>query len=566
MDFTQIMQRYVRLKEKFTRGEMDADTFEKQVNSMVYKDDLGRYWQIGVESGKWYYYDGEKWVQEDLAKQEPAAEQSEEVLEADSEAPEFSEENILADEAVLEPETPSRQVFDLVFDEDGDDLYEDSNDTQSFTQIKEEDIFAGLLSSEPMDEEDLMAPADEVEGLAEHLMATQPVSIENLIGTGDVITGMSDDDEDLDFLFAEDDGQEPASSIELDELDEKELAALLFKHGDMEAKSESQAVDSGSGSFTLQDIEELDFSDTNEELSDLPWETGEEFLAATQEMPAVRENSVTVDEADDLFLPGNAEIERPDSQEVETIQSIAAVPEKPKKKSKVWLIVGIVLLVLLLAAAALAGLYFGLLGGEKSITLFNQQEAQPVLDESVLLYDDFSNPAEGLPVTNNGTISGYASGFYYMFAMTPEPPTVITLQDVYTDIAIRVDTTQIPLAENAVATYGLMCRVQENGDGYAFRITSDGQYVVEVYSGGVFTPINGWKYSEGIKVGKEANQNQLEAECKGNQLTFIVNGQVLDIVVNDQFSSGLAGFVVQTGDAAVNAEVHFDDLYLLTVD
>ena len=39
-----------------------------------------------------------------------------------------------------------------------------------------------------------------------------------------------------------------------------------------------------------------------------------------------------------------------------------------------------------------------------------------------------------------------------------------------------------------------MCRVQENGDGYAFRITNNGQYVIEKYVNGVFVPLNNWDY------------------------------------------------------------------------
>jgi hypothetical protein len=66
MDFTQIMQRYIRLREQYEQGEIDADSFEQQVNGMIYKDEEGRYWQIGVKTGLWYYYDGAKWVQDDL--------------------------------------------------------------------------------------------------------------------------------------------------------------------------------------------------------------------------------------------------------------------------------------------------------------------------------------------------------------------------------------------------------------------------------------------------------------------------------------------------------------------
>ena len=127
---------------------------------------------------------------------------------------------------------------------------------------------------------------------------------------------------------------------------------------------------------------------------------------------------------------------------------------------------------------------------------------------------------------------------------------------------MEIETAQFKLSETTLTTYGVMCRVQPNGDGYAFRMTSDGQYVIEEYRNGIFQPINGWKYSEAIKANRDVNQNKIKVYCNNNQLSFEVNGQVLDIALSDTFTDGKIGLIVQTGGVESPAEVHYDNLYL----
>lgn len=52
-----------RLKEQFKLGNISREEYIRQLKKLRLKDDEGRFWMIGAQSGKWYYYDGRNWIQ-----------------------------------------------------------------------------------------------------------------------------------------------------------------------------------------------------------------------------------------------------------------------------------------------------------------------------------------------------------------------------------------------------------------------------------------------------------------------------------------------------------------------
>jgi hypothetical protein len=63
MDFSQVFEKYCTLKKDFAEGRLSAVDFEDQVNQLSTTDSTGATWQIGVKTGKWYRYDGSRWVE-----------------------------------------------------------------------------------------------------------------------------------------------------------------------------------------------------------------------------------------------------------------------------------------------------------------------------------------------------------------------------------------------------------------------------------------------------------------------------------------------------------------------
>jgi len=61
--FKEIEKEFQKLKDEYSKGIIDKEEFRKELEKLMIKDQEGKYWMIGLQTGKWYYYDGEKWIQ-----------------------------------------------------------------------------------------------------------------------------------------------------------------------------------------------------------------------------------------------------------------------------------------------------------------------------------------------------------------------------------------------------------------------------------------------------------------------------------------------------------------------
>lgn len=59
----QIQKVFSDLKERCKSGGMDEVMFAKLNRALKFMDTDGRVWAIGLETGKWYHYENEKWVE-----------------------------------------------------------------------------------------------------------------------------------------------------------------------------------------------------------------------------------------------------------------------------------------------------------------------------------------------------------------------------------------------------------------------------------------------------------------------------------------------------------------------
>jgi hypothetical protein len=57
--------KYKELKEKRDKNEITKDEFITELQKLMIKDEDGKLWALGVSSGKWHYYDGNKWIPQD---------------------------------------------------------------------------------------------------------------------------------------------------------------------------------------------------------------------------------------------------------------------------------------------------------------------------------------------------------------------------------------------------------------------------------------------------------------------------------------------------------------------
>ncbi|MBI4671341.1 MAG: hypothetical protein HY741_06690 [Chloroflexi bacterium] len=58
-------EEYFKLRGQFDTGRITQEKFDEKLRDLMVQDEQGRYWMLGADSGKWYFYDGAKWVQGD---------------------------------------------------------------------------------------------------------------------------------------------------------------------------------------------------------------------------------------------------------------------------------------------------------------------------------------------------------------------------------------------------------------------------------------------------------------------------------------------------------------------
>lgn len=64
MNFQELFDRYKQLREDFDAGRIDEEEFQDEIEGLQLKDEQGWYWTIGAQTGKWYRFDGNDWIQE----------------------------------------------------------------------------------------------------------------------------------------------------------------------------------------------------------------------------------------------------------------------------------------------------------------------------------------------------------------------------------------------------------------------------------------------------------------------------------------------------------------------
>lgn len=182
----------------------------------------------------------------------------------------------------------------------------------------------------------------------------------------------------------------------------------------------------------------------------------------------------------------------------------------------------------------------------------------PVLGPGILLQDDFSDSRSGWDISSNDYgRAGYEDGSYFVEAY---------IEDEYywgeaginaSDLRIEVDVTVSTTVESGNDAFGVDCRLQDNGDGYGFRISSDGYIEIAKFVNTQGESLLEWVLSD--QVYTDGRTNHLTAICQGNHLQFLVNDVNVAEVVDDTFSSGDIGLSALTFEPG-SIEVLFDNL------
>lgn len=181
---------------------------------------------------------------------------------------------------------------------------------------------------------------------------------------------------------------------------------------------------------------------------------------------------------------------------------------------------------------------------------------------SGLFVEDFSTEAWRTGNFAYGDI-WYADGAYRMRSKDKMYLIMYAPSEKYNTANATVRVTARSVDGSAPASgYGLVVhgdRTENNQKDYALIIYSgpDPQYQIVYHKGGEQTAVVPWTKTKVIRTG--TNTNQLEIRTKGAELSFYINGQYVDRIVDSQnIRSGVAGFYT-----SFTSEIAFDDLEIV---
>jgi hypothetical protein len=63
LTFKSVEEKFNDLKAEFQDGRISRQAFIDEMKKLRLKDETGRFWMIGAQSGKWYFFDGRDWIQ-----------------------------------------------------------------------------------------------------------------------------------------------------------------------------------------------------------------------------------------------------------------------------------------------------------------------------------------------------------------------------------------------------------------------------------------------------------------------------------------------------------------------
>lgn len=187
------------------------------------------------------------------------------------------------------------------------------------------------------------------------------------------------------------------------------------------------------------------------------------------------------------------------------------------------------------------GLQVATLSGKPGLATAGPVQAIPLvtpdLGPFILMQDDFSDPDSGWGIySNDYGRTDYEQGGYLVEALIEKEYYWGVAGVDYADIRIEVDAAVHKTASNLNDAYGVDCRLQSNGDGYGFRISSDGYAGIVLFKDQEEISLQDWIEVEDIYT--DGTPNHLTAICEGNHLTLLVNDVFVAEVIDDTFANG----------------------------
>ncbi len=248
------------------------------------------------------------------------------------------------------------------------------------------------------------------------------------------------------------------------------------------------------------------------------------------------------------------------------------MPHPPARKGgpKLGLIIGLAILIIVLISGAFLGYAF--LGNKNnetvSVTLTPKPTLTPTPFGKPLFKDSFANNNSGWDLTSNpGKFSVQVGGG--KIALEDDDNTLlweIVPGKTFSDFTLTVDAMLSKGDPNN--GYGIYIRSGSSQDSqlgtyYRFELYGDGTYAIfkGVLNGSGNTQSTQLAYSTNASIQKQGIANHITIIAKGQNMTFMANGQVLSKFTDNNYKSGsVALFVSNLPKSPPDAQATFSNL------
>jgi hypothetical protein len=174
-----------------------------------------------------------------------------------------------------------------------------------------------------------------------------------------------------------------------------------------------------------------------------------------------------------------------------------------------------------------------------------------------LFWDDFSDSSGNWPQVSgpNGSL-GIANGAYRLQVLSAQYEVLAASGHAFRDVQVEADATR--LAGPVENLFGLICRSSDSDNFYFFAISSDGYYALGKIKNAKASLLGQEMMAYSAAIFQDDGPNHLRFDCVGQTLTGYVNGQVVAINDDADFSSGDVGLVAGAFDTP-GVDVAFDN-------
>ena len=187
-----------------------------------------------------------------------------------------------------------------------------------------------------------------------------------------------------------------------------------------------------------------------------------------------------------------------------------------------------------------------------------QQTIYDVPSGSILFQEDFSTEQNDWQTWNQeGSYVRYQAEGLHFFVDQANYDYWSTPGFTFKDMKIEADVIKVDGPDNNA--FGVMCRFVDAENYYAFLMSSDGYAGILRVLDGAYTLLNAstMEYASVILQGEAINK--ISAICSENNLTFMINGEVLFEVQDQSFETGDVGLMVSSYDQP-GVDILFDNL------